>query len=81
VRYQTDLIDAERRVIAPHLPRPCAKGRPRKRPMREIVNGIFSAMRAGCAWRLAPSDLPAWETLYPWFAAWRDDGRFERINR
>ena len=28
-RYQTDLTDAEWRVIAPHLPKPCATGRPR----------------------------------------------------
>ena len=25
-------------------------------------------------------DLPPWGTIYRWFAAWRDDGRFERIN-
>jgi transposase len=48
--------------------------------MREIVNGIFYVMRAGCPWRLVPSDLPPWATIYRWFAAWRDDGRFERIN-
>ena len=36
-RYQTDLTDAEWRVIAPHLPEPCATGRPREWPMREIV--------------------------------------------
>jgi transposase len=29
-RYQTDLTDAEWRVIAPHLPKPCATGRPRQ---------------------------------------------------
>src|SRR6201982_931441 len=79
-RYQTDLTDAEWRVIAPHLPKPCATGRAREWPMREIVNGIFYVMRAGCAWRLVPSDLPPWGTIYRWFAAWRDDGRFERIN-
>ncbi len=79
-RYQTDLTDAEWRVIAPHLPKPCAKGRPREWPMREIVNGIFYVMRAGCPWRLLPKDLPPWGTIYHWFAAWRDDGRFERIN-
>ena len=33
-RYQTDLTDAEWRVIAPHLPKPCATGRPRAWPMR-----------------------------------------------
>ena len=79
-RYQTDLTDAEWRVIAPHLPKPCATGRPRAWPMREIVNGIFYVMRAGCPWRLLPNDLPPWGTIYRWFAAWRDDGCFERIN-
>jgi transposase len=79
-RYQTDLTDSEWRVIAPHLPKPCAAGRPREWPMREIVNGIFYVMRSGCPWRLVPSDLPPWGTIYRWFAAWRDDGRFERIN-
>ena len=48
-RYQTDLTDAEWRVIAPHLPKPCAMGRPREWPMREIINGIFYVMRAGTA--------------------------------
>src|SRR5271169_5193319 len=79
-RYQTDLTDAEWRVIAPHLPKPCATGRPRAWPMREILNSIFYVMRAGCPWRLLPRDLPPWETIYRWFAVWRDEGRFERTN-
>src|SRR6476469_4893407 len=79
-RYQTDLTDEEWRVIAPHLPKPCATGRPREWPMREIINGIFYVMRAGCPWRLVPRDLPPWGTIYRWFAVWRDDGSFERIN-
>jgi transposase len=78
-RYQTDLTDAEL-VIAPHLPKPSATGRPREWPMREIVNGIFYVMQAGCPWRLLPNDLPPWGTIYRWFAAWRDDGCFELIN-
>jgi putative transposase len=48
--------------------------------MREIVNGIFYVMRAGCTWRLLPTDLPPWGTIYRWFARLRDDGRFEAIN-
>ena len=55
-------------------------GRPREWPMREIVNGIFYVMRSGCAWRLVPRDLPPWGTIHRWFAVWRDDGSFERIN-
>ncbi len=80
LRYQTDLTDAEWAVIKPHLPPVCRMGRPRAWSMREIINGIFYVMRAGCPWRLLPSDLPPWETIYRWFASFRDDGRFEKIN-
>ena len=72
-RYQTDLTDAEWAVIEPYLPPARSTGRPRLWPMREIVNGIFYVMRAGCPWRLLPSDLPPWGTIYRWFAAFRDD--------
>lgn len=37
-------------------------------------------MRAGCPWRLLPSDLPPWGANYRGFAAFRDDRRFEKIN-
>ena len=57
-----------------------ATGRPRAWPICEIVNGIFYVMRAGCPWRLLLNDLPPTGTIYRWFAVWRDDGRFERIN-
>jgi Putative transposase of IS4/5 family (DUF4096) len=36
--------------------------------MREIINGIFYVMRAGCRWRLLPNDLPPWADDLPWFA-------------
>jgi putative transposase len=48
--------------------------------MREIVNGIFYVLRGGIAWRLLPSDFPPWQTVYRWFAAWRDQDVFEMIN-
>jgi putative transposase len=71
-RYQTDLTDAEWRVVSPLLPEPCATGRPREWPMREIVNGIFVCCLAGSPGRLLPSDFPPWQTVYRWFAVWRD---------
>lgn len=80
LRYQTDLTDAEWVVIEPHLPPVPGTGRPRAWPMREIVNAIFYVMRAGCPWRLLPSDLPPWETVYRWFARFRNEGAFEKIN-
>ncbi|MFP6689199.1 MAG: transposase, partial [Alphaproteobacteria bacterium] len=52
LRYQTDLIDTEWAVIEPHLPSPPGTGRPWSWPHREIVNGIFYVMWAGCPGRL-----------------------------
>jgi transposase len=79
-RYQTDVTDKEWRVIEPHLPAAKGTGRPRAWPMREIINGIFYVMRSGCPWRLLPNDLPPWGTIYRWFATFRDESRFEKIN-
>jgi putative transposase len=80
LRYASDLTDAEWALLEPLLPPPCDQGRPRSWPMREVVNAIFYVMRAGCPWRLLPSDFPPWRTVYRWFASWRDDGLFERVN-
>lgn len=79
-RYQTDLTDAEWRLIRPHLPDACETGRPRAWPMREIINAIFYVLRGGITWRLLPSDFPPWPTVYRWFATFRDSSVFEKIN-
>lgn len=80
LRYETDLTDAEWRLIAPYLPGPKSTGRPRRWPLREIVNAIFYVLRGGIGWRLLPSDMPPRSTVYRWFASWRDSGLFERLN-
>ena len=36
--------------------------------------------RTGCAWRYLPSDFPPWQTVYTYFAAWRDDGTLARLH-
>ena len=80
LRYETDLTASEWRVIEPYLPPGSGNGRPRGWPLREIVNAIFYVLRGGIAWRLLPSDFPPWQTVYRWFAAWRDQGVFATIN-
>src|SRR5947207_9766451 len=47
---------------------------------REILDAIFYVLRGGIPWRLMPTDLPPWPTVYGRFAAWRDNGLFETIN-
>ena len=79
-RYQTDLSDAEWALIAAFVPEARTTGRRRQWPMREIVNAIFYVLRGGIAWRLLPKDFPPWQTVYRWFARFRDECLFERIN-
>ena len=77
--YSTDLTDDEWRRLEPLIPAAKPGGRPRSVDGREIVNGIRYLLRAGCAWRLMPHDLPPWETIYAYFRQWQVDGTWEAI--
>ncbi len=48
--------------------------------LRRVVNGILYRARSGCQWRLLPKGYPPWETVYYYFAKWRDDGTFQRVH-
>ncbi|TXN60079.1 transposase, partial [Methylobacterium sp. WL6] len=49
--YATNLSDAEWAVLAPLLPAPSSTGRPWRRPLRAVFDGILYVLRTGCAWR------------------------------
>jgi putative transposase len=78
--YTTDLSDEEWQLLAPLLPPDKSGGRPRKYPLREVINGIQYLLRGGCAWRLMPHDLPHGQTAYQTFRAWRQDGTWLKIH-
>lgn len=48
--------------------------------MRDVIDAIQYVLRAGCAWRLMPHDLPHWQTAYQYFRVWRQDGTRLRID-
>jgi transposase len=79
LRFASDLTDAEWAVIEPLLPPPSKVGRPPEWPMREIVNAIFYVLRGGIPWRMLPPCFPPRQTVYGWFAAWRDGGVWQTI--
>lgn len=70
-RYSTDLTDAQWTLVEAFFPAVSREdgcnGRPRKYPYREILNGIFYLLRAGCAWELLPHDFPPHATCYHYF--------------
>lgn len=78
--YPTDLSDLEWEALAPLVPPPQPGGRPVVHERREIVNALAYWLRAGCAWRLLPHELPPWRTVYHYWRRWRIEGRWEQIT-
>lgn len=77
--YATSLTDAEWSVLGPFLPAPAATGRPRRWPMRGIVDAILYVLRTGAAWRHLPREFPPWGTVHRWFLRLSRTGLFERL--
>ena len=78
--YSTDLTEAEWQILEPLVPPVKPGGRPAKYSRREVVNAIRYVLRAGCAWRLLPHDLPPWQSVYHYFWVWRRDGTWQGIH-
>jgi transposase len=57
-RYRSDLTDAQWNYIRRLLPKAAWRGRPRVNE-REILNGIYYALRTGCQWEDLPHDIQA----------------------
>ena len=60
--YPSDLTDDEWDRIAPLMPKPGRRGRP-----REVINAVRYLVRSGCGWRMLPIHFGAWQTVYGWF--------------
>ena len=80
IPYPSDLSDQEWHWIAPVLPVPAKPGRPRKYPLREILNAIFYLIRTGCPWRGLPHDLPKWKTVHHYFRVWSHSSVWAALN-
>ncbi len=77
--YATDLTDDQWIILEPLIPQAKRGGRPREVDMREVINTILYLNRTGCQWEMVPHDLLPKSTVYDYFAAWRDDGTWQRM--
>ena len=66
--------------LAPLLPAPARRGRPRRWPLRLLVNAFFYVLRTGCAWRYLPREYPPWQTTYTTFRQWRLHGVWQCVH-
>lgn len=78
--YPSDLTDDQWGLIEPLIPPANPNTRPRKHPMRQVVNALLYVTKEGCSWRALPADFGVpWKTAYNYFRAWTDDGTLDRI--
>jgi transposase len=80
ILYPCDLTDAEWALLAPLVPAPARRGRPRSWPLRLLINALFYVLRTGCAWRYLPREYPPWHTAYTTFRQWRLQGVWQRVH-
>lgn len=78
--FASDLTDTKWAIVAPPPPAGCLAGRPPRWPWREIINAIFYILPGGVPWRMLQLCFPPRQTVYGWFAAWRDAGIRQQIN-
>lgn len=56
------------------------RGRPRRWPLRDLVDGVRFRVRVGCPWRDVPDRYGPWWRVYALFACWQLLGIWERIE-
>lgn len=78
--YPSDLSNAEWHRLARLVPGPQPGGRPLKYARRAILNAILYLVRAGCSWRMLPSDLPPWGIVYHYFRLWTRSGWWQELH-
>ena len=86
--YPSDLSDARWALVEPTLTawreerrrRGLEGGRPPTHDLRDILDAIVYVDRTGIPWRYLPHEYPPWESVYHYFAAWRDEGVFAQLS-
>jgi putative transposase len=78
-KYPSDVTDAQWQLIESLIP-VYPGGRPRKTPLRDVVDAIFYILRTGCQWRYLPKDFPPKSTVWRFFDEWRYNGTLDTIH-
>ena len=74
--YPSDVSDEEWEFVAPYLTLMKEDAPPRVYSLRELFNAWRWFVRAGCPWRMLPSDLPPWTAVEQQAKRWLRAGGF-----
>ena len=75
-----DLTDAQWALLEPLLPAPPVRGRPRRYPLRAMIDAVRWRTRVGAPWRDVPARYGPWWRAYALYRAWQLNGVWERIE-
>jgi len=76
-----DLTDEQWALLEPLLPAPARRGRPRRWPLRGLVDGVRFRVRVGCPWRDVPERYGPWWRIYALFSCWQLLGIWRHIEQ
>lgn len=77
--YPTDVSDEEWEFCAPYLTLMREDAPQREHALRDIFNALRWMVRAGCPWRLMPTNLPPWKAVHEQTQRWIRAGAFEAM--
>ena len=75
----TDVSDEEWQFVAPYLALLRQDAAQRLSPLRELFDAVRWMVKAGCPWRLLPSDLPPSTAVQQQAERWRKAGCLEAM--
>ena len=73
-KYASDISPEKFAQIMPVLQSVRKRTKPTTVDLHEIFCAVLYVLRTGCQWRFLPSDFPKWQTVYSYFAKWREPG-------
>jgi putative transposase len=78
--YPSDLSDAEWACVQRYVPPMSRRGRPRRHPLRRILDALFYVLRTSCPWRYLPCNFPPWQTVFYHFRRFRLTGAWHLLD-
>ena len=77
----SELYDTQWAQLAPLLPPPAPRGRPRTTDLRRVVEALLYVLGTGCQWRSLPrGPYPPFTPVQGYFYAWRRSGLWQRLR-
>lgn len=71
--YPSDISRLQFEKIRPVLEAARKKTRPRSLDLYDVFCGVQYVLKSGCQWRMLPSDLPKWRSVYAYFEIWSEE--------